>query len=118
MINREQTRTDLGVIKIHKNVIASVASIAAAEIEGVKKVGGDLKSGLLEFIGQKSSLAIKVEFVRNQEIRIEVPIVIRYGYHIPDVAGKAQESVRQALEKMTDLTVKDINISVQAVERG
>ena len=35
-MQREESRTDLGAIRIHKNVIASIASIAAIEIEGVK----------------------------------------------------------------------------------
>ena len=35
-MQKRETRTDLGMIRIHKNVIASIASLAAAEIEGVK----------------------------------------------------------------------------------
>lgn len=119
MIRRkEESHTDLGTIRIHKNVIASIASLAATEIEGVKRVGGDFKSGLLELIGKKSSMAIKVEIDKNDEVEIEIPLVIKYGFNIPDIASKVQENVRNALEKMTYMLIKDININVQGIEKA
>lgn len=118
MHHREESRTDLGTIRIHKNVIASIASLAAGEIEGVKRVGGDFKSGLLELIGKKSLFAIKVDIDKNSEVKIEIPLVIKYGFNIPDIANKVQENVRNSLEKMTNLSIRDININVQAIERG
>lgn len=113
----EESRTDLGIIRIHKNVIASIASLAAMEIEGVKSIGGDLKSGILEFIGKKVTSAINVETLKNEEVKIEIPIVIKYGFNIPEVASKTQENVRARLEKMTNLSIKDINIKVQGIEK-
>lgn len=114
----EESRTDLGTIRIHKKVIASITALAAIEVEGVKRIGGDFKSGILELMGQKSPSAIYVELNKNEEVKIELPLVIKYGYNIPDVANKVQESVRNSLEKMTNLSIKDINISVQGIERG
>jgi uncharacterized alkaline shock family protein YloU len=106
------------MIKIHKNVIASIASLASIEIEGVKRVGGDFKSGLMELIGRKALAGIKVEVTKHDEVRIEIPLVIKYGYNIPETAARVQDAVRQALEKMTSLSLKDINVNVQAIERG
>jgi uncharacterized alkaline shock family protein YloU len=117
-MQRDETRTDLGIIKIHKNVIASVAAIAATEIEGVKRVGGNLKSGLLELVGKKKFAAIDVEFNKNEEVRVDIPLIIKYGHNIPEIAARVQENVRNALEKMTNLLIKDINVSVQGIERG
>ena len=116
-MHKEESHTDLGAIRIHKNVIASIASLAATEIEGVKRIGGDFKSGLLELIGKKTTLAIKVEIDRNDEVKVEVPLVIKYGSNVPDVANKVQENIRNALEKMTNLAIKDININIQCIER-
>lgn len=117
-MHKEESRTDLGVIRIHKNVIASIASMAACEIEGVKRVGGDFKSGILALIGKKSLSAIKVEIDKNEEVKVEIPLLIKYGFNIPDIANKVQENVHHALEKMTSLSIKDININVQGIERG
>jgi len=117
-MHKEESQTDLGNIRIHKNVIASIASIAAVEIEGVRRIGGDFRSGILELIGKKTLMAIKVDIDKNDEIRLEVPLVIKYGFNIPDIANKAQENIRNALEKMTNLSIKYININVQSIERG
>ncbi|MFH1457732.1 MAG: Asp23/Gls24 family envelope stress response protein [Candidatus Omnitrophota bacterium] len=116
-MHSEETRTDLGIIKIHKNVIASIAALAAVEIEGMKRVGGNFKSGFLEFIGKKNLGVIDVEINKNEEVRLDIPLVIKYGYNIPDVSSKVQENVRNSLEKMTNLLIKDINVSVQGIER-
>ena len=117
-MRREETRNELGVVRIHQNVIASISSVAAREIEGVKRVGKDLKSGIMDLLGQKSSSAIKVEIMKNEEVKVDVPLVIIYGYNIPDVSVKVQENVRLALEKMSNLSIKEININVQGIERG
>jgi len=117
-MHKEESQTDLGKIRIHKNVIASIASIAAVEIEGVKRIGGDFRSGILELIGKKVPMAIKVDIDKNDEIRLEVPLVIKYGFNIPDIANKAQENIRNSLEKMTNLSIKYININIQSIERG
>jgi uncharacterized alkaline shock family protein YloU len=118
-MQKEESQTDLGKIRIHKNVIASIASIAAVEIDGVKRIGGDFRSGFFELLGSKKSLmAIRVEIDKNEEIRVEVPLVIKYGSNIPDIANRVQENIRAALEKMTSLSIKYININVQGIERG
>lgn len=117
-MDREESRTDLGTIKIHKNVIASIAAIASGEIEGVKSIGKDFRAGILELLGKKVLYNIKVEIDKNGEAWVEIPLIIKYGYNIPDVADKVQENVRNALEKMTNLNIKDININVQGIERG
>ena len=118
MPNRNDSQTDLGTIKIHKDSIASIAGIAATEIEGVKCIGKNFRSGLLELVGKKDYTAIRVEFDKNGEVFLEIPLVVKYKFSIPDVATKVQENVRNSLEKMTNLFVKDININVQAIEKG
>ena len=117
MQRKDESMTDLGATRIHKNAVASITSIAAVEIEGVKRVGGNLKSGLFAMFGKKSYSAINVELNKNGEVRVEVPLIIRYGYNIPDIANRVQENVRVSLEKMTNLVVKDINIKVRAIEK-
>ena len=118
MLKNEESRNDNGIIRIHKNVIASVAAIAATEIEGVKGVGKNLSAGFLAFMGDKSAHSIKVEFDRNGDARVEIPLIIKYGFNIPEVAGKVQENARAALEKMTNVSIKDININVRAIDNS
>ena len=117
-MQREESRTDLGTIRIHKNVIASIASLAAADIQGVKRVGSRFAGPILELIGKRTSSSIRVEINKNEEVRVDIPLIIKYGFNIPEIANKAQENVRNNLERMTNLSIKDININVQGIERG
>ena len=59
-MKNDESMTELGAVKIHKDVIASIASIASLEVEGVKKIGGDLKANLYELFGKKGQKGIKV----------------------------------------------------------
>ena len=116
-MNRDESRNELGVLRIHKNVISSISSIAATEIDGVKRVGRDLKSGLLELLGKRFP-SIKVDISKNEEVKVQIPLIIKYGYNIPEIANRVQENVRLALEKMSNLSIKEINVNVQGIERG
>ena len=115
---QEETRTDLGKVRIHKKVIASISSIASLEIEGVAKMGGSLKSSISEILGNKGTDGIDVAIDKDNEAKIDVPIVIKYGYNIPEVSQKVQDNIRNALEKMINISIKEINIDVQSIERG
>jgi uncharacterized alkaline shock family protein YloU len=115
----DESRTDFGTIKIHKNVIASIAAIAAEEIDGIKRVGGQtLASGIMDLIGRRYQRVIKVDIDKNDDVRLQVPVIIAYDSNIPEVAQRVQENIRTALEKMTSLSVREITINVQGIEKG
>jgi uncharacterized alkaline shock family protein YloU len=117
-MNRDESRTDLGKIKIHQDVIASVAAIAATEIDGVKAISRGIWSSLKELVGRRDFGAIRVDIDRNGDVWVVIPVVVKYGYNIPDVANRVQENVRLALDKMTNLSIRDITISVQSIEKA
>jgi len=118
MLDRSDSQTELGAVKIHRNSIASIAAIAAADIPGVQCVGKNFKSSIMDLLGKKYYGAIRVDFDKNGDISLEIPLVVKYTFNIPDVAVKVQENVRNSLERMTNLSVKDISINVQAIEKG
>ncbi|MBL7130310.1 MAG: Asp23/Gls24 family envelope stress response protein [Candidatus Omnitrophica bacterium] len=117
MIDKREEMTDLGAIKIHKDVIASIASMATAEIEGVKKIGLSIKSSFLELLGKQKIGGIVVEINRNNEIKINIPIIVKYGYNITEVASSVQVNVQKAVEKMTNVIMTEINVNVQGIEK-
>lgn len=113
---KENTKTDLGEIKIHRNAIASITKEATKQIPGVAKIGTNLKSYLLELIGRKSNTSIKIDFNKNNEAAITVPIIVKYGYNIPEVASKVQDNIKLAVENATNIDVKDVNVVIQEIE--
>ena len=114
----ENTKTDLGEIKIHHNVIASIAMEATKQIPGVLKIGGSLKTFLFELFGKKDTSAIKIEFDKNNETTITIPVVVKYGYNIPEIASKVQENVKITIENATNISIREVNVKIQEIEKA
>ncbi len=118
MMMREDENSEFGDIKIHNNVIASIAYLAAMEVEGVSRICDDLKSLILNFIGKKTkSGAIDARTNKGDAVTIIVPIIVKYGYNIPEIALRVQEKIKSSIEATTDLSPKEIIIKIKGVER-
>lgn len=113
----QNVKSDLGTIRLHEKVISSIANIAAKEVEGVAKIGTSLKGALHSLLRLNYPGAIDVEIDNNNYVTVVIPIVVVYGYNLPDVASRVQENVRRMIEKSTDLNIKQIDINIQAVDR-
>lgn len=114
----DDTVTDLGKVRVHKKVIASIALIAAKEIDGVARIGGSLSSGLYDLLGKFiGTNIIGVEFDKGGEVMVRIPVVIKYGFNLPEVAAKIQENIKLSIERTTDITVKDVDVDIQSVEK-
>ena len=114
----KNTKTDLGVIRIHQDVISSIAYNAAMQTEGVASIGTSLTSKIYQLLGKKNKPSISVEIDKNNEVSVEIPVFVKYGVYIPELAAKIQDNVGAALDKMTDCIIKDINVNIQGIERS
>ncbi|MBP3654643.1 MAG: Asp23/Gls24 family envelope stress response protein, partial [Oscillospiraceae bacterium] len=76
----------MGMIQISEDVVASIATSAALETEGV---GGLLSANLPDFMAGKkmTGKGVRVEMVEDA-IVVHLFIMIRYGFAVADVAGK------------------------------
>jgi len=105
-----------GQVKISDDVVATIAGLAATEIEGVAGMSGGFTGGIADMLGRKNlSKGVKVQ-VGDKDASIDLYIIVKYGAKIPDVAWKIQESVKDAIINMTGLKVVEVNIHVQGVE--
>lgn len=114
--SQRERATDLGMVRIHNDVISAVASIAANEIKGVIKMGGGFGRGLYELITKKSSTKGVRITSSNNEVQLGVSIIVEYGVDIPHVADNVQENVKVAVEKMTGLTISGVDVDVEGVQ--
>lgn len=103
-----------GTITYANEVIATIAGVAANEIDGI--AGMCVSGGFGEILGRNRSITkgVKVE-VGSQEAAVDLYIVVEYGKPIQKVAGEVQENVRKALESLTGLHVVRVDIHVQGV---
>ena len=104
-----------GKVVFAEDVVATIASLAAAEVEGVYGMSGSTFEGLGEKLGKKSyTKGIKVE-VGSVECAVDMTLIVKYGFKIQEVCQNVQNSVKNAIETMTGLKVVEVNISVNSV---
>ena len=106
MIHQEED----GAIQISEDVVASIASTTASEVDGVSAM---MSANVSDLMGGKkmSAKGVRVE-MDGEAIAVNLFIVVRYGSAIGDVAKKVQQMVRTALEGMTGFRVAAVNVHV------
>ena len=113
---REEEST-LGLIKIHREVLAQIAFETVREIEGVSRMVSSFKNTVTQLFTKGNTPGIEVSIDKNNKIKLNIYVIVEYDTNIPEIANKIQGNVKIALEKMTNLSLIDINVSVQGVER-
>ena len=108
-----------GSVSFATDVIATIAGLAATEVEGVASMGGG-SSGLADILTRRAqstkslTKGVKVE-VAEGTVSVAITIVVEFGSPIPEVASGIQENVKKAIETMSGLTVKSIDVHVQGM---
>lgn len=115
-MNEEANSKYAGDIKISDDVVASIAGLAASEVEGITSIAGNITSDIVGKLGIKNfSKGIKLE-IKDQTVSIDLFINIKYGYSIPSITAQVQERVRNAIENMTGFKTSVITIHVVGIE--
>ena len=84
--------------KIANDVVATIAGLAATEIDGVAGMSGGIVGGIAEMLGRKNlTKGVKVD-VSEKDTTIDVFLIVEYGYPIPKVAKGVQNSIKPQLK--------------------
>lgn len=114
-INLSQEEESFGTVKIADDVVAMIAALAAAEVDGVAAMNGNITSGLLSKVGVKGlAKGAKVD-IFNKKVKVELAIIMEYGFNIPATCQSVQTKVKNAIENMTGLEVTDVNIRIAGI---
>ena len=106
---------ELGNIHISEEVLAVIAAAAVVEVEGVGGLAANLGTDLAELLGKKNlSRGIRIQ-VEDEKVTVDISILVKYGYTIPDVARAVQEAVAGSVEATSGLTVAAVNVNVGGV---
>ena len=105
-------------VKIAGDVIATIAGLAATEIEGIASMQGNLTNELVGKLGMKNlTKGVTVEFAEEgASVHVALAVIMKYGYSIPKVCKAVQDRVKSAIENMAGLKVLDVNINIVGVE--
>ncbi|MBS7316532.1 MAG: Asp23/Gls24 family envelope stress response protein [Clostridiaceae bacterium] len=113
-MKEEEKTLGTGNVKISEDVVASIVTIAANEVEGVAVT----PASALDFAerwGKKGmGRGVRVT-LEEKTVAIELCVQMTYGIKIPQTALKVQQKVKMAVESMTGLTVRNINVTVSGV---
>ena len=114
-VERYTDASDVGTVKIADDVVALIAAFAAREVEGVACVSGGLDMEAVSKGGMRRlGKAVKAD-VKKEGVKVDMALDLVYGYSIPETCSKVQNRVRAAIENMTGLEVKDVNIRVAGI---
>lgn len=108
-----------GSLQISTEVIAKIACCAALEVEGVAEVShgkqGKTVKELLEMASIQPPVTVEM---RDGTAEITLELIVRYGTRIPTMAEKVHQSVKSAVQNMTNVTVSRVNIVIAGLETG
>ncbi len=101
-------REEAGAIHISEDVVASIACGAALEVEGVSSLMNGKSSG------KNAPKGVRLT-VQEERIVLDLYIMVKYGYAIPEVAEKAQKATASAVEATTGFPVDQVNVHVGGI---
>jgi uncharacterized alkaline shock family protein YloU len=106
---------DVGSVHIADEVIAIIAGMAASEVEGVAGMVGNFTGDLVELLGRKNLSKGVAVTVGEGDVSLELAVIVEFGCALVQVTKSVQEKVKTAVETMTGLDVKEVNIKVAGV---
>ena len=106
----------VGEVQIADEVVATIAGLAATEVKGVSATSGNPANEITGKLAGKKNLSKGVKvMVSPDAVSVDMALTLDYGYGIPETAKQVQEKVKLAIENMTGLQVKEVNIRIAGV---
>ena len=112
-------KAELGEVKIHENVVAQLVRRAVLEIEGVSRLAGStLVDDIATLVGSRrmQSRAVSVILGDEGKVEIEVKLILKFGFHIPETAEQVQTAIVELVENTTGMSVTKVDVLVQEIE--
>lgn len=106
-IDEETTGALRGKITMAEDVVATIAGLAAREIDGVHSLG---RSRLIPF-GDSPTRGVGVE-VGLKQAAFDIDIVVEYGCDIRKVAAAMRQRIAEEVNKMAGREVVEVNLNV------
>jgi uncharacterized alkaline shock family protein YloU len=106
----------VGSIRVANEVIASIAAMAAREMEGVagldqasaRHFGGWIKRETVH-------RGVRVALDSERKIHLEVFVTVSAGASLLEVAERVQDNVIEAVERMLGLEVAEVHVFVSSI---
>lgn len=91
-----------GKVVYNAGIVHNIVALAVQEVEGAMPVQG-----------KKNGISLYLE---KDGIYADVSVVVKYGYNVPELAYRIQQSVKQSVENMTRYKVAQVDVHIQNVD--
>ena len=90
-----------GTVNINEDVLLSISAAAVKDVEGVVSGRSDRKT-IHVLLGDES-------------VAVDCGLVVVYGHSVVEIARNVQNAVTNAIESMTGLKVKSVDVNVGSI---
>ncbi|MCI5839835.1 MAG: Asp23/Gls24 family envelope stress response protein [Peptoniphilaceae bacterium] len=98
-----------GTVRISNDIIDFIVKSAAEEVNGVFSVSENSSSS-------KNNGVSKVKTkILNSDIFTNIEVVLNIGHDVLDTVKEIQKNVKNQVETMTGLSVKEVNVKVDKI---
>ncbi len=80
-------------------IVRNIVALAVAEVEGTMPDEQSKRGGI--------SL-----YIEKDGVYADVSVVVKYGYNVPELAYRIQQSVKQSVENMTHYKVAKVDVHI------
>ena len=105
-----------GSVRVANEVIASIAAMAAREVEGVEDVDEANARHFGDWIKRETAhRGVRVVLDTEQKLHLDVFLTVDSGAILRDVAERVQDNVIEAVQRMLGLEVAEVNVFVSSI---
>src|SRR3981189_3124749 len=106
----------LGAVRVANEVIASIAALAACEVEGVEGMDEAAARHFGDWVRRQGAhRGVRVHIEGDRSIHLEVFVTVDSEAKLAEVAGAVQGNVVKATEPMLGQEVGEVNVFVSRV---
>lgn len=105
-----------GTVRVANEVIASIAAMAAREVDEVEGLDEANARHFGDWIKRETAhRGVRVALDTERKIHLDVFLTVSAGAVLRDVAEKVQDNVIEAVQRMLALEVAEVNVFVSSI---
>lgn len=103
-----------GSLKISQDVLATIARVAALEIEGVASLAEP--AGSVGRIFSRGLGRAPIHIEQNDDFaKVDIAVNLEFGAKIAEVCTAVQNNVKDNIQTMTGMAVSKVNVTVEGI---
>ena len=100
-----------GTISMSEDVVATIAALAAKQIDGIHSLG---RSRFISF-GENLTRGVDAQ-VGQSEAALDLEVILEYGTNIREVSTALRDRIASEVDKMAGRKVVEVNINVVGIQ--